>query len=70
MPQYTIITRSYRWSYDVEEHPEAMCKRLGLISRKGFQDRAKAIALGEWRPKWDEPKCWTWPYEEGPLSDT
>lgn len=65
MRQYQIITKSYRWEYDVEEHPESTCKLLGVISSKGFQDRCLAIAAGEWVAKSTEPKCWRMPLPEG-----
>ncbi len=32
--------------------------KIGIISRKNYQERTVAIARGEYKPKKDEPKIW------------
>jgi hypothetical protein len=64
MPQFQVITKSYRWEYDIEEREGFECKEVGIITRQGYQDRTMAIAKGEWKPK-GEPLCWFSPTEEG-----
>ena len=64
MPQHTIITKSYRWEFDIEEREGFTCKEVGIITPQGFQDRCLAIAKGEWKVKGFEPKCWFFPMED------
>lgn len=62
MKQFYVRTKSYQWTWDVKDSDDgSMCKEVGLISVKGFQDRAKAIAAGEYTPQLTDPKCWFMP---------
>lgn len=67
MSQYYVKTRSYEWDYDIEEREGSMCKEVGIITNKGFQDRCMAIAKGEWKPRANEPKCWFFSFNEEEL---